>query len=827
MRLRLRQKIVLLGVLPCAVLSLVVLGTTVLQGRRASAAAENQLRGEMKNHLGRIVEDVAAICEASHTTLLDQLDGHLRVAHQLVDDRGGLTTASQTVAWTAENQYTGETTEVELPRMTIGGRWLGKNASPERPTPLVDDVVELVGGTSTVFQRMNERGDMLRVATNVIAKSGERAIGTFIPAVNPDGTPNPVLAKVLAGETYVGRAFVVDDWYLTAYEPLRNAAGEIIGVLYVGVEHAQLEGVRKAIMDIVVGETGYVFVLGGQGGHRGHYVISAGGQRDGENVWNAVDADGDAFIQSMVNGALELAGDVGFESYPWQNEGDPVPRDKLAAYTYYEPWDWVIGAGMYEDEGLETTRIIVGSVRQMVAWSAGAGVLCLVIVILVAVMLGRRIAGPIEQVTAVAGDVAAGRLNEELDRQVAFRSADEVGELAASFRRLLDALREKARIAREIAAGHVDVDMEQPAEDDTLGQSMRTMRESVEAMVRDVRSLLDAATEGRLEERADATRHAGEYQAVITGMNGVLDAALAPVLEASAVLERVAAGDLTARVTGDHRGDHARIKNALNKALDQLDESLAGIAASAEQVAEASAQVDGGSRQLAGDASTQASALEEISSSLVEIGATASSNVEQARMALSKADSAGASAGSGSENMGRLSEAMQRIKDAADQTARIVKTIDEIAFQTNLLALNAAVEAARAGDAGKGFAVVAEEVRSLSMRSAEAARETADMITESLGRVEEGVSLNGIVLENLQAIVGEVSEVRQGVAEIASGSEEQSHGIEQINRGVADIEKVTQAAAAGSEELAAAAEELRAQAGNNREIVAAFQLTRR
>jgi len=174
--------------------------------------------------------------------------------------------------------------------------------------------------------------------------------------------------------------------------------------------------------------------------------------------------------------------------------------------------------------------------------------------------------------------------------------------------------------------------------------------------------------------------------------------------------------------------------------------------------------------------------------------------------------------------MRRLSEAMERIKASSDETAKIVKTIDEIAFQTNLLALNAAVEAARAGDAGKGFAVVAEEVRNLAMRSAEAAKNTAQLIEGNVGNAEGGVALNTEVMSALQEIQKQVGQVSEVMDEIAAGAEQQSQGVEQINSAVEQMNQVTQTTAANAEESSSASEELTAQAEDLRALVGAYKL---
>lgn len=243
-----------------------------------------------------------------------------------------------------------------------------------------------------------------------------------------------------------------------------------------------------------------------------------------------------------------------------------------------------------------------------------------------------------------------------------------------------------------------------------------------------------------------------------------------------------------------------------------INRVITSLRSGSEQVTSASGQVSSASQQLAQGASEQASSLEETSSSLEEMASMTRQNADNATQANAVANQASSLAEHGVESMTRMQEAIDRIKNSASETAKIIKTIDEIAFQTNLLALNAAVEAARAGEAGKGFAVVAEEVRNLARRSAEAAKTTADLIEESQRNAEAGVSVTAEVAKNLSGIKENAAKVATLIAEIAAASKEQSQGIDQVNTAVSEMDKVVQQNAANAEESASASEELGSQA---------------
>jgi len=434
-----KTKILVLSVAAVLLTAAILTSIVLIQKAGLKKDVNEELDILARSEVSKIAKNVYLMCRAQNQAVQKNVEQNLNVARKILQDTGSVAFSEQTVPWSAVNQYTKQPFQVDLPKMMVGNTWLGQNRDIAIESPIVDEVKKLVGGTCTIFQRMNEAGDILRVSTNVEKEDGTRAVGTYIPATNPDGTSNPVVRSVMQGRSYYGRAFVVNAWYITAYEPLTDASGKVVGVLYVGVKQENVESLRQGIMDVVVGKTGYVFVLGGSGNQEGHYIISAGGKRDGENIWEAKDADGNFFIQSMIEKALKTRdGSSDFERYPWKNVGENKTRMKISAVTYFEPWDWVIGAGAYEDDFQDAQLRVAGALNRLVVYTLIGAVTLIIIFVIFSLFLAGKIANPLRMAVDLAEQVAQG----DLTQHIQIDQVDEVGQLADSLNAMSENLRQ-------------------------------------------------------------------------------------------------------------------------------------------------------------------------------------------------------------------------------------------------------------------------------------------------------------------------------------------------------------------------------------------------
>jgi len=333
---------------------------------------------------------------------------------------------------------------------------------------------------------------------------------------------------------------------------------------------------------------------------------------------------------------------------------------------------------------------------------------------------------------------------------------------------------------KEFGEGNFDAPLEKfPGKRSFANEAIEQVRSNLKALNDDVQMLADAANEGRISVRADATRHHGDFSRIVEGVNGTLEMIAGPIIT---------------------------VKSAI------------------ETISTAAKEIGQGNTDLSRRTEDQAASLEKTAASMEELSATVKQNAENAKQANQLSIAASSVAIKGGDAVAEVVSTMSAINTSAKKIEDIISVIDGIAFQTNILALNAAVEAARAGEQGRGFAVVAGEVRNLAHRSASAAKEIKELIIDSVSKTAEGSKQVENAGNTMQEIVASVQRVTDIISEIAAASQEQSQGIAQVNDAIMKMDDVTQQNTALVEEAAAAAESLMGQADELMNAVSVFQI---
>ncbi|MEA9658181.1 methyl-accepting chemotaxis protein [Xanthomonas campestris pv. raphani] len=522
----------------------------------------------------------------------------------------------------------------------------------------------------------------------------------------------------------------------------------------------------------------------------------------------------------------------------------------------------------------EAYAAAVASMHRGKVTLATGGIAALLISALLAWLITRSLTAPLSQATRTAESIAAGNLHNDVHTT----ATDETGRLLQAMDKMQLQLRnliaaqtdmakrhdngqisfridasafpgdygrmandtnllvashvavqtDLARIMGRYAVGELSEDMQPlPGEKAVFSDTMSQVKLNLSAMNHEIKHLAQAAANGDFSARGDAERFQFDFRVMVESLNHLMSTADGNLQSLSSLLQSIAAGDLTARMSGEFRGVFAQMRDDANATASQLAQIVGNIQQSAVSINAAASEIAAGNQDLSQRTEQQAANLEETAASMEELTSTVKQNAESARQANQLAIGAARVASQGGEVVGKVVETMTGIEASSKKIADIISVIDGIAFQTNILALNAAVEAARAGEQGRGFAVVASEVRTLAQRSSDAAKEIKDLIDDSVQRVAEGSALVHTAGKTMGDVVASVQRVTDIMGEISAASQEQSAGIEQVNQTITHMDETTQQNAALVEEATAAARSMEEQAEQLTDAVAIFKIDAR
>lgn len=621
-------------------------------------------------------------------------------------------------------------------RQVIGVLYVGEKETTHivnNNYEIVDKIRDRIGGTATIFQLKTIdrskasdqairawQGDqaMFRISTNVKKRNGDRAIGTIVS--------KPVYDTVMRGKTFFGRAWVVNDWYTTAYEPLKGPDGDIIGILYVGVRESEYQAVLlDQLSNTVIGKRGHIMILNEQG----EYVLSPNKKADGKNMLNALDEDGKPYFIDILQQSKKLpAGKTALAYYTWKGETDSQSEEKLVGFMNFKGWKWTIVASTYVD------GFTIGLNRiAMMTFIISLGAILLGI--MVSYFISSSFIRPINQIIGFIDGLRDCRFSNRLE----IDSRDEIGIVA---------------------------------------NALNTMVESLEKGFSRINEVI-----GGLEK-----------------------------------------GDLTREIPEGLQGDLDEIRNRLNTSIRMFRKMIGQVAITADEFNSRSEDMAGQANELSAGSSQQAAGIEEIASSMVEVGAQAKSSDENAIQTQELVDRARNEVNIGNGEMEAMINTMHNIQNASEKVSKVIEVINGIAAKTELLALNAAVEAARAGASGKGFAVVADEIRNLANRSSDAAKDTASLIRNSLEEVENGVQMTDRTAQALASIDQSVNQISEVIQMISQGSQDQTHSIDEISKALAEVNIVVQNNTSIAEQTAESSMNLSGQASELKGKMGQFKL---
>jgi methyl-accepting chemotaxis protein len=794
--------------------------SSAINGYLSARVGKNHVLNRVPlNEASSVANSIKQMCSAQRIVLYQKLSTDLAVLEKILVTNGGAELSGLTNRWNAINQYTHEEKLLTLPVLQIGFDELRLISSFNDTVPVIDEAQELIDGTCSIFQKINAQGDMLLVGTNLSGKDQQRASGYYIPAVLQNGEPNPVISTILNKETYIGRAYIVNDWYICSTRPLLDEDENIIGMLNVGAKEIDNVSLINIIRNTVIGQSGYPSIVD----TKGTIIIHPNEEYAGKNIIK--DLSIIQFKDGLENIHEKLSGVV---NYTFEK------RKKFLHYTYYEAWDWIICATGYWDEfGQEQTA------KQLLK----------------------------EEIQTIFKNATIAVNNEQLPAYNNISYINEHGEVICRYEKN-DCLENTQSVANEVwfkkvlalpsgkvmnigviqendnillrVASSVDfenkpmgvvvIDFQWPLLCQLLQE--KSYGKNSYNFVINPDGIIVAHPKYSFKDKIDFSKTESNALNNIV-LNGMLkgknefDFYVTPSDNYFIVYTPVMIGHeqysyAISIAESSFLSLANKIKSNTEQSLSQVI-SLLGIAGilmiacgafighffslslsksirnvnfrlldGARMVTTAVHQISATSKEMAEGATEQAASLQETAASLEQISSMSLKNAESANEARDLIGKISQIVDEADSGMAELTSSMNSIFQSGEETQKIVQTIDQIAFQTQLLSLNASVEAARAGEAGSGFAIVAEEVRKLALSTTQAAKETAMLVNGSFQKIKFGSEIltqNNLIFKEIEKGAKQANIL---ISTISEGSQEQQLGIEQIVSAMNRMEIVTQ-----------------------------------
>ncbi|MBF0120261.1 MAG: Cache 3/Cache 2 fusion domain-containing protein [Desulfobacterales bacterium] len=464
-------------------------------------SSEKEINKIVEERLKEGAQMVVSNIKTSITVTQKKVNANLKIANNIFYSEGiPIIDNSEKIEIKAVNQITKEEKNIQIPVMKINGKKIAYNFE------IVDKIQKIVGGNATIFHIFTDGA--IRISTNVLKSDGIRAVGTFIP------NDSVVYKTIMKGDSFYGRAFVVNKWLQTAYEPIKDKDGNIIGILYVGEEDSS-ETILNDLSKIVVGKTGYIYILN----EKGEYVLSYKRKRDGENIINTKDANGRLFIEEIVNkGVLLKTEEAGIIYYPWQNKDESRPRMKIAGYALLPEWKWIVASGAYIDDFYDSIQAIKNNTI-LISFFA------IIIGSIFAYLFAQTISIPIKKILSVIKKVSIGDLGEKVE----FKSrVSELNIISVNFNMMIDNLRSTVKSAEEIANGNLTINIAPLSKEDSLGNALKLMVEKLLNIISEInictKKLLEESHELKatsLSVAQGASEQASSLEEISTSMSEI------------------------------------------------------------------------------------------------------------------------------------------------------------------------------------------------------------------------------------------------------------------------------------------------------------------